>query len=207
MPSLPEAARFGRPPIHQFCTFWGRERMGKGGRTMAREREREGGQERKSERRKKTPKNKNQMHKSQWQDLLKPRSKFFFSFFFPLRMTKESPHLFQLPLILEPIKGLSGEAIKTATAPKQEQSLVQIPWRKWMSFLATDRLNGTKNKSEQSDLHLEFIQHCIMASALMFNLIGFITLVSPTEKSQGPVPGEMSEIQTQMASAVHTYLQ
>lgn len=49
----------------------------------AREREREGGQERKSERRKKktTPKNKNQMHKSQWQDLLKPRSKFFF--FFP----------------------------------------------------------------------------------------------------------------------------
>lgn len=113
---------------------------------------------------------------------------FLFFFFFPLRMTKESPHLFQLPLILEPIKGLSGEAIKTATAPKQEQSLVQIPWRKWMSFLATDRLNRTKNKSEQSDFHLQFIQHCIMASALMFILIGFITLVSPTEKSQGSRP-------------------
>lgn len=57
-----------------------------------------------------------------------------------------------------------------------------------MSFLATDRLNGTKNKSKQSHFHLEFIQHCIMASALMFILIGFITLVSPTEKSQGSRP-------------------
>lgn len=41
-------------------------------------REKGGGQGRKSEREKTTAKNKNQMHKSQWRDLMKPRFRYLF---------------------------------------------------------------------------------------------------------------------------------
>lgn len=88
----------------------------------AREREREGGQERKSERRKKKRHQKIKTRCTSHNGRIYWSHVPSFFFFFPLRMTKEPSHFFQLPLILE-IKGLFGEAIKTATAPKQEQSV------------------------------------------------------------------------------------
>lgn len=66
------------PPVLHVFGRW--ERMGRGGRTMTREKG--GGQGRKSEREKTTAKNKNQMHKSQWRDLMKPRFRYLFFFLY-----------------------------------------------------------------------------------------------------------------------------
>lgn len=71
----------GRPST-SFARFEGGREWGKEEEQWPeKERGKEGRKEKVKGEKKTTPKNKNQMHKSQWQDLLKPRSKFFFFFF------------------------------------------------------------------------------------------------------------------------------
>lgn len=91
MPSLPEAASFGRPPIQRFCTFWGNERKWrKGGRTMTWEKGE--GQGRKSEGEKKRHQEIKTRCTGHNVGIYWSHVSFFFTF--PLRTTEELRSIF-----------------------------------------------------------------------------------------------------------------